>query len=60
MTIKNDAKFEEELASPFKIDIRNLTNSVPNTRKSQNLHFNGLLLNKVYNVSSKKAQKSYV
>ena len=35
MTIKNDAKCEEELASPFKIDIWNLTNSDPNTRKSE-------------------------
>ena len=26
MTMKNDAKFEEELTCRFKIDIRNLTN----------------------------------
>ena len=26
MTMKNDAKFEEELTCHFKIDIRNLTN----------------------------------
>ena len=26
MTVKNDAKFEEELTCRFKIDMRNLTN----------------------------------
>ena len=50
MTMKNDAKFEEELTCQFKIDMKNLTNFDPSTRKSQNMHFNGLLLTKVYNV----------
>ena len=36
MTMKNDAKFEEELTCQFKIDMRNLTNFDPSTRKSQN------------------------
>ena len=35
MTMKNDAKFEEELTCRFKIDMRNLTNFDPSTRKSQ-------------------------
>ena len=35
MTLKNDAKFEEELFYQFKIDMRNLTNFDPSTRKSQ-------------------------
>ena len=35
MTMKNDAKFEEELTSQFKIDIRYLTKFGPSTRKSQ-------------------------
>ena len=35
MTMKNDAKFEEELTSQFKIDMRSLTNFDPSTRKSQ-------------------------
>ena len=34
MTLKNDAKIEEELTCQFKID-RNLTNFDPSTRKSQ-------------------------
>ena len=35
MTMKNDMKIEEELACQFKIDMRNLTNFDPRTRKSQ-------------------------
>ena len=35
MTIKNDAKFEEELTCRLKIDIRNLTNFDPSTQKPQ-------------------------
>ena len=35
MTMTNDAKFEEELTCQFKIDMKNLTNSEPSTRKSQ-------------------------
>ena len=31
MTIKTDAKFEEELACQFKIDMRNFTNFGPIT-----------------------------
>ena len=34
MTMKNDAKFEEELTYQFKIDMRNLTNFDPCTKKS--------------------------
>ena len=32
----------------------------PNTLKSQDLHFNGLLLTKVFDVWTNKLQKSYV
>ena len=35
MTMKNDAKFEEELTCQFKTDVRNFTNFYPNTQKSQ-------------------------
>ena len=35
MTMKNDAKIEEELTCQFKIDMRNLTNFDLTTRKSQ-------------------------
>ena len=35
MTMKNDAKFEEELTCQFKIDMRNFTNFELSTRKSE-------------------------
>ena len=35
MKMKNDAKIEEELTGQFKIDMTNLTNFDPRTRKSQ-------------------------
>ena len=35
MTMKNNAKIEEELTPWFKIDMRNLTNFDPSTQKSQ-------------------------
>ena len=36
MRMKNGAKFEEDLACQFKIDMRNLTNFDLSTRKSKN------------------------
>ena len=35
MTIKNDAKFEKEFTCYFKIEMWNLTNFYPSSRKSQ-------------------------
>ena len=35
MTMKNNAKFEEELTYNFKTDMRNLTNFDSKTRKSK-------------------------
>ena len=35
MTMKNDAKFEEEFTCQFKIDMKNLTKFDPSTQKSQ-------------------------
>ena len=35
MTMKNDAKFEEESTCKFKIDMKNLTNLDPTTQKCQ-------------------------
>ena len=46
MTMKNDSKFEEDLACQFKIDLRNLTNFDSSTQNLKNLLFNGLLLTK--------------
>ena len=39
MTMKNDAKFEEELTCHFKVDMRNLMNFDPSTPKSQKFSF---------------------
>ena len=50
MTMKTDAKFKEKLTCDFKIDMWNLMNLDPTLISPKNLHFNGLLLNKVYNV----------
>ena len=47
MTIRTNAKFEQELTCQFKIDTRNLTNFDPSTQKLKKLHFNKLLLIKV-------------
>ena len=35
MTMKNDAKFEEELICLFKLDMRNLVNFDQSSQKSQ-------------------------
>ena len=35
MAMRNYAKFQEELTFRFKIDMRNLTNFDPSTKKSQ-------------------------
>ena len=59
MTMKNDAKFEEELTCRFKIEV--FDEFWPERSKvSKNFHFNVLFLKKVYNVSAKKVQRSYV
>ena len=50
MTKKNDTKSEEELTCRLKIDMSSLTNFEPSTQSLKNLHFNGILLNKVSNV----------
>ena len=39
MTMKNDAKFEEELTCRFKTDKKNWTNFDSGSRKSQKLGF---------------------
>ena len=58
MTLKSDAKFEETLTLGSKNNVRNLVNFDASSRKSENLHSDGLLLSIAYNVSAKKVQKS--
>ena len=50
MTLKSDAKFDKKLTLDFKNDMKNLVNFDSSSGKSENLHFDGLLLSKVYNV----------
>ena len=39
MTLKNDERFEEKLTCSFQIDMKNLTNLDPSTRKPQKFAF---------------------
>ena len=50
MTLKSDPNFEEKLTFCLKNDMRNLVNFNLNSRKSKNLHFDGIFLSKVCNV----------
>ena len=60
MTLKGDAIFKEKLTGGLKNGIRNLVNFHASSRKSENLHFDGLVLSKAYKVLDEKVQKSYV
>ena len=60
MTLIVDAKFKGKLTRGLKNDIKNLVNFHASSRKSENLHFDGLLLSKAYKVLDEKVQKSYV
>ena len=56
MTLKGDQK----LTGGLKNDIRNLINFHASSCKSENLHFDGLVLSKAFNVLAEKLLKSYV
>ena len=60
MTLKGDAKFKGKLTCGLKNDIKNLVNFRANIRKSENSHFDRLLLSKAYKVLDDKKRKSYV
>ena len=47
MTMKSDAKFKEKLICGLKKDIRNLVYFHASSRKSENLHFDQMLLSRV-------------
>ena len=55
MTLKSDAKFKEKLAGGLKNDIRKFVNFHASSRKSENLHFDGLLLSIADKVSAIKS-----
>ena len=56
MTLNSDAKFKEKLVCGLRNDIRNLVNSRASSRKSKNLHFDGLLFSKEYKALDEKVQ----
>ena len=56
MTLRSDAKFEEKVICGSENDMRNLVNFIANSGTSENLHFDVLLLSKVYYVWAKKVQ----
>ena len=56
----SDAKYEEKLTLGSKNNMSNLANFNASSGKSENLHFNGLLLSKPYKDLDEKVQKSYV
>ena len=60
MTLKSYGKFEEKLTLGSKNDIRNLVNLNASSGKSENLHFDVLLLSIAYKASAKKEQKNYL
>ena len=60
MTLKGDAKVKGKLTCGLKNDIKNLVNFHASSRKSENLHFDGLFLFRAYKVLDEKVQKSYV
>ena len=60
MTLKSDANFKEKLTLGSKNDMGNLVNFNVNSGRSENLHFDVLLLSIEYKVSAKKAQKNYL
>ena len=51
--------FKEKLIGTFKNDIKDLINSYVSYRKSENLHFDGLVSFKTCKVLNEKVQKSY-
>ena len=60
MTLKSDAKFEEKPTLGSKKGIKNLMNFNVSSGKSENLHFDVLLLSIAYKVSPKKVTKNYL
>ena len=60
MTPKSDAKFDKKVTLGSENDIRSLVNFNASSGKSENLHFDVLLLSIAYKVSAKKVQQSYL
>ena len=57
MTLKSNANFEEKLTLGSKNNIRNLMNYNASSGRSENLHFDVLLLSIAYKVLAKKYRR---
>ena len=60
MTFKGNVKFKGKLTCGLKNDIKNLLSFCESRQKSENLHFDWVLLPKAYKDLDEKIQKSYV
>ena len=60
VTLKSNAKFEEKLTLGSENGMRNLVNFNASSGKSEKLHFDVMLLLKVYYAWAKKVLRSYV
>ena len=60
MILKSDGKSEGKLTCSLKNDIRNMVSFHASSQKSENLHFDALVLFKAYKVLDEKVQKSCV
>ena len=60
MTLKGDAKFKRKLTCGLKNDVRNLFNFYASSGKSENLHFDWILLPKAFKDLDENIQKNYV
>ena len=60
MTLKGDAKFKGKLTCGLQNDIRHLANFNVSSQKSENLHFDWILLSKPCNDLDEKVQKCYL
>ena len=60
MALKSNTEFEEKLTLGSKNDMKNLVNFNESSGKSEDLHFEVLVLSKVYAVWDKEVQSSDV
>ena len=60
MTLNGNAKFKGKPTCGLKNDMRNLANFHASRQKSENLHFDWIVLSKAHKDLDEKIQKSYV
>ena len=60
MTLESETKFEEKLALGFENDMVTLANFNASSGKSENVHFDVILLSITCKNSAKKVLKSYL